>query len=381
MAGGVPESGRQDERPQADLVEFGRRAVEGADLEELLSEAAAEVASSLGVKFVKILEYMPEERHLKVRAGFGWDQGVIGHATVGADLESPAGFALQTGEPVISNRLDEEERFRIPPLLSDHEVKSAVNVIIKNGANVFGVLEADSRIPMTFSAAEVRFLQGYANILAFVIEQKRLVEQNLQFARMQEMFFNELQHRMKNNNQRLLSLINLQLSDATNIEARENLEKIATRILALSRVNEQLTAGMSPQKVDLGQYLLAVVASLFDFRRDVAADIRLETDVAMVEIGTEHAQAIGLMVNEFLTNSFKHAFKGGGTFKIDLQREADRATLRLRDDGPGFGANIKIGLGLKLIEALARQLDAEVRWPPGEGTTLEIVLPLNRTTG
>jgi len=54
-----------------------------------------------------VLEYVPEEKRLVVRAGFGWPPGVVGVASVGADLASPAGFALRTGKPIISNHLRE----------------------------------------------------------------------------------------------------------------------------------------------------------------------------------------------------------------------------------------------------------------------------------
>ena len=137
---------------RAELVDFGQRAAEGADLDELLHDAAEEAARSLEVRFVKVLEYLPDEKRLLVRAGVGWGEGVVGHATVGADLESPAGYALQTGQPVISNDLDQEERFRIPELLREHGVRSAVNVIIRSKQQIFGVLEADSREPRVFSA-------------------------------------------------------------------------------------------------------------------------------------------------------------------------------------------------------------------------------------
>src|SRR5919106_580910 len=152
---------------RAELADFGLRAAEGADLDGLLQGAAEEAARSLGVSFVKVLEYLPDEKRLLVRAGVGWGEGVIGSATVGADIESPAGYALQTGQPVIANDLDKEERFRIPDLLRDHGVKSAVNVIIKSSRHIFGVLEADSRQPRIFAQDDIKFLQGYANILSF----------------------------------------------------------------------------------------------------------------------------------------------------------------------------------------------------------------------
>ena len=328
---------------------------------------------SLDVQYVKVLEYLPDDKRLLVRAGVGWDDGVVGRTTIGADLKSPAGYALQTGQPVIANDLDREERFRIPDLLSQHGVKSAVNVIIRSKRHIFGVLEADSRAPREFADDDIKFLQGYANILSLAIDQARLVDQNAELAAEKDMLLRELQHRIKNNNQQLISLINLQLGTVTNIEARENLQKVAQRIMALTSVSQQLRGGVRPHLIDVGQYLLALIGNLFNFQADAAAEVKLAAEVAQIEIATDRAQALGLIVNEFLTNSFKYAFRGrSGTLAVTLSHEDGDATLVLGDDGPGMPAEIRSGLGMKLIDLLCQQIEAEATWQRGAGTCLTL---------
>jgi two-component sensor histidine kinase len=363
---------------RAHLADFGLLAVEGADLDELLHQAAAEAARSLDVSYVKVLQYLRDEKRFLVRAGVGWGEGVVGTARIGADIESPAGYALQTGRPVISNELHKEERFRVPQLLREHGVKSAANVIIKARENIFGVLEADSREPRAFGEGDLKFLQGYATLLAFAIEQARLHEQHAQLAAQHELLLQELQHRVKNNNQSLLSLIHLQLATVTNVEARENLQKIENRIRALGFVNAQLQSGARANVVDLGQYLMAIIASLFNFQNGGETEVKLTTQISQVEVSTERAQAIGLILNEFLTNSFKYAFgEGRGHFSLDLTHEGGRAALVLADDGPGMPEAARPGLGLSLIDVLSKQLEGEVRWdPPGGGTRLTLEFPI-----
>ena len=363
---------------RAKFADFGLLAVEGTDLDELLHQAAVEAARSLDVSYVKVLQYLPDEKCFLVRQGVGWGEGVVGAARIAADIESPAGYALQTGRPVISNELHKEERFRIPQLLREHDVKSAANVIIKARENIFGVLEADSREPRTFGEDDLKFLQGYATLLAFAIEQARLHEQHAQLAAQHELLLQELQHRVKNNNQSLLSLIHLQLANVTNIEARENLQKIENRIRALSFVNTQLHSGARANLVDLGQYLMAIVASLFNFQNDGETDVKLTTQISQVEVSTERAQAIGLILNEFLTNSFKYAFgEGRGQFSLHLGHENGRAQLVMADDGPGMPEGARPGLGLSLIDVLTKQIEGEARWdPPGRGTRLTVEFPI-----
>jgi hypothetical protein len=97
---------RQRVRQQEILAELGVLALQGTPFGQLLDHTARLTAEGLEAEFCKVLEYLAAERRLLVRAGVGWDEGVIGVASVGADLESPAGYALQTGKPVISNHLE-----------------------------------------------------------------------------------------------------------------------------------------------------------------------------------------------------------------------------------------------------------------------------------
>jgi GAF domain-containing protein len=76
---------------------------------------------------------------------------VVGNATVGADLASPAGYALRTGKPVISNHLENEQQFRTPELLVEHGIRRAMNVILQGDGSPFGVLEVDSQSEGEFS--------------------------------------------------------------------------------------------------------------------------------------------------------------------------------------------------------------------------------------
>ena len=102
-------------------------------------------------EFSKVLEHIPAENCFLVRAGdrpmgsAPYSCRRRGVATIGADLASPAGFALRTGKPVISNHLENEDRFRTPELLMRYAIHRAMNVILQGDGRPFGVLEVDSR--------------------------------------------------------------------------------------------------------------------------------------------------------------------------------------------------------------------------------------------
>jgi PAS domain S-box-containing protein len=151
------------------LTEFGRVALLPAGFDVLLQEAARLAASGLKTEFAKVLTPVPGESRLLVRAGVGWAAGIVGHATIGADFESPAGYALHTGQPVLSNQLAEERRFRTPQLLAEHGVARAINVLIDGRDRPFGVLEVDSSHRGQFTRHDTAFLQALANLLGLAI--------------------------------------------------------------------------------------------------------------------------------------------------------------------------------------------------------------------
>lgn len=161
-------------RQQSVLADFGLRALEAEGLDALLTAAATHCAEGMRARFCKILEYLPAEDRLFMRAGVGWAPGVVGATWFAVDLDSPAGFAFRTGKPVISNHLAREARFRTPRVLAEHGVKRATNVLIPaEGERPWGVLEVDSRDPGKFDAPDVQFLQSMARLLGIAIARER----------------------------------------------------------------------------------------------------------------------------------------------------------------------------------------------------------------
>src|SRR3954449_4524873 len=117
---------------QQDLVAgFGRFALQTDSLQRIFDEASMVAAEGLDARFAKVLEYLPGEMGFVVRSGVGWREGIVGHARVGGDLQSPAGYAFRSGKSVISNHLCDEQRFRTPKLLEEHGIRSAINVLIQ----------------------------------------------------------------------------------------------------------------------------------------------------------------------------------------------------------------------------------------------------------
>lgn len=354
---------------------FGARAAERPDVDEMLSLACQEVADAVNVHHVKVLEYIREDNQLLLRAGVGWRPGVVGKVRLPAGLESAAGFTLQTGKPTIANDLATEERFHVPKLLIDHGVRSAVNVLIKSRDYTFGVLEADSVEPRAFAQAEVDALQGFANVLALVVVQSQLADENYKLSKRTELLFQELSHRTKNNNQMLQSIINLQKKKANMLEVNLALDDVLNRIYILNSIDDFLTLVDDTERIDVASYLGAVSGKLFSTFSDASNRVRLKTDLADGSLLRSQAQGLAIIVNEFITNSFKYAFKDGGVLSLKMCFESEAAILEMSDDGPGIPPDTPPGLGMQITEAITRQLGGEMQWLKGKGTRLRIALP------
>jgi len=164
-------------KQQTILAKFGELALQSDDLDEILTEACHLVGQALGTDLAKVLELQEDGETLLVRAGVGWKPGVVGEVTIMATHNSSEGYALRTGEPMISPDIAKETRFTYSPFLTDNGVKAVANVIIIGGRGKppFGVLQIDSREPRHFTDGETTFLRSYANLLAGAVDRLRVI--------------------------------------------------------------------------------------------------------------------------------------------------------------------------------------------------------------
>ena len=372
-------------RQQEILAELGVSALRGASFNQLLDDAARMAAEGVQAEFSKVLEHIPTEKRFLVRAGVGWEPGIVGVETVGDDLASPAGFALRTGQPVIANQLENEERFRTPELLVKHGVRRAMNVILQGEGRPFGVLEVDSRFEHEFSAHDITFLQGAANLLGMAIEREHY-EQSLKAALgRQEVLLKEITHRVKNSLAIVASMLKLQAREVSDPALTPHLEKAASRVSAVAKVHEHIHQGNGPDQLDLGIYVTDICQDL----NDAVPLCRIEVAVEPgINVMTDRAVPIALMANELITNAAKYAYQDSqsGTIWVRVARGADDTIeLSVRDEGRGLPTDFELrsapGLGMRILGALSRQLNATIevrRLDPG--TEFVVTAPREATS-
>jgi two-component sensor histidine kinase len=356
---------RQRIRQQELLAELGVLALQRTSFTDLLNHTARMTAEGLDAEYCKIMEYIPADKRLLVRAGVGWGEGVVGNASVGADLDSPAGYALQTGKPVISNHLENEERFRTPELLVEHGIRRAMNVILQGDGLPFGVLEVDSRSEGEFGEHDIAFLQGAANILGMAIEQQQY-QRKLQAALdRHQILLKEVNHRVKNSLQVVSSMLHLQANAVGDPELSERLMEASTRILAVGRAYNRLAYNADYENIDLVGYL-----------REVAEDLGTAVTPCTIQLDTPRE----------ILNAGRHAYPDSpdGVIRLQLVRgDDDKAvSISVSDEGVGLPSDFDPArskrLGTRIVQALAGQLGAELtRQESTRGTHLTLVVPLH----
>jgi PAS domain S-box-containing protein len=235
-----------------------------------------------------------------------------------------------------------------------------------------------SCFPVALSVSAIDAGQGRISgftCVAVDISSRRAHEELQRTAlREKETLLKEVYHRVKNNLQVVSSLFQLQLRRLPDGAARAILRQCADRVRAMALVHEKLCQLDDHEAIDIGAYVRELCETLAAAHGARERGIRITHEVEALSIGLEASMPLGLLLNELLCNSLKHAFPAragapGGTICVRLRRtDAGRGRLEVEDDGVGFGAQVDLeqptSLGLRLVESLARQLGGTLHLPP-----------------
>jgi len=158
---------------QALVAELGQSALTGLDLPALMHNAVSLIAKTLDVEYCKVLDLLPDGEELILRSGFGCPADAVNPVTVGAGLDSQAGYTLVSDEPVVVEDLRTETRFSGTTFLHQLGLISGISVIISGKPHHFGVLGVHTTRLRTFTRDDIHFVQSVANVLALAIERKQ----------------------------------------------------------------------------------------------------------------------------------------------------------------------------------------------------------------
>lgn len=194
------------------------------------------------------------------------------------------------------------------------------------------------------------------------------------------LLLSELRHRMKNNFQTVQSLLRLQKARTPNFSTKNELANLEMQIAALNGVDGELLVAEANQSLDLGAYLRRLLGKLKDAFGANPSLVRFRMDIDAIDVPCRTAANIGLLVNEAITNSLKHAVPDGASeIYVSLKRADIIAILSISDNGPGFQVpELRHVGGIGLMKRLAERARATLERDLGRpGTCYTIRIPLS----
>ena len=239
------------------------------------------------------------------------------------------------------------------------------------------------RIPIEVNMSDYRDMEGRVigriGVFRDISERKRADEVLKSALREKEVLLREIHHRVKNNMQVISSLINLQAARLEDPRAREMLRESQRRIRTMALIHEKLYQSTDLNRINFSEYVRSLCVHLFHGFQVDPTKIRLNLDLEDISLDVSSSIPCGLIVNELVSNSLKHAFPDGreGEIAVHFHRtDGEGLELRVSDDGVGFPPDLDFRntgtLGMQIVTMLAEQIDGTISREGGRGTSFRI---------
>lgn len=276
----------------------------------------------------------------------------------------------------------EREFMEIPDTLADCRMQDNALCTSDPGLRFYAgaLLKTDEGLPLgtlcvlDFKPRELNSLQKET---LQVLAKQIMAQLNLRAAlARQELLRKEIDHRVKNSLASVAAMVKLQIARAKEPALRSALDAVEHRVRTVALLHEELYRTSEFDRIELSRYLGTIQEML---QESAPAGVSIQLEAAPLVVASSQAAAVGVIVSEFVINSFKYAFPEGrpGRISLKLEVDGDAARLMCRDDG--IGANIdavKRGLGLRLIEAYALQVGGKARFSDAApGLALAVTFP------
>ncbi len=193
-----------------------------------------------------------------------------------------------------------------------------------------------------------------------------------------DVLLKEIHHRVKNNLQIIISLLNLQsgyIKDESTLKAVKDGQN---RVRSMALVHEKFYQADELTEIDFGDYVEKLTQYIYQSYGDKTDRVKLLIDTDYVGLDMDTAMPSGLLVNELVSNAYKYAFPGNrsGEIKISLKKSGNKINLKISDNGVGLPSDFKMegseSLGMQLIQALTDQLDGKLDLNVDKGTQFSI---------
>jgi PAS domain S-box-containing protein len=354
-------------KQQEALAQLGERALAETDIESLLNDAVRAVALTLPVDFVKVLELMPGDNDLLLRAGFGWKADYVGSIVISKQRDDYARHILDAAVPVITADFTSETRFVAPQYLHNHGCVSGMSTIITGqDGRAYGVLGVCTLKRREFSERDSSFVVAVANLFAGAIQRRQLEQRH-------ELMIRELRHRSGNLFSQLLALFSQTARNSRNMA--ELMSSYQARVMALANAHRLITeAGW--KSTSLKELLRVVLGPFLDRTIFGGPHVNLEADPMF---------SLSAALHELTSNAVKHGSlsRPQGRLELSWTTAPTSGGMMLAFDwiernGPPARRPRRTGFGSRLINlVIERQMSGEVHTTYArEGFSMRMIVPL-----
>ena len=287
-------------KQQEALAQLAERAMAEPDLESLLNDVVSTVARTLAVDLVCVLELLPGDADLLLRAGCGWTSGLVGSVIASTDAESCAHYTLQSPLPVITPDFAAETRFKTDPYLQRHGCVSGVNVAIAGrDERHYGILGVSTKTRRQFAAQEIAFLAAVAHLLASAVARRQLEQRH-------ELMIRDMRHRSGNLFSQLLALFSQTARSSRSIE--DLATKYRARVLALADAQRLITES-GGNSIPFTELLYVLLGPYLDRTSLSGPNIELQSDPVF---------NLSAALHELADNAVKHGSLSRPAGRLDL---------------------------------------------------------------
>jgi PAS domain S-box-containing protein len=354
-------------KQQEALAQLGERALAETDIERLLKDAVSTVALVLPVDFVKILELMPGDNDLLLRAGFGWKENFVGSIVMSKEHDGYARYILSAAVPVITADFATETRFATPQYLRGHGCVSGMSIVIAGrDGRAYGVLGVCTGKQGYFSEQDCSFLAAVANLVAGAIQRRQLEQRH-------ELMIRELRHRSGNLFSQLLALFSQTARNSRNMA--ELINSYQARVMALANAHRLITeAGWKSTPLD--ELLRVVLGPFLDRTTFSGPHVDIEADPMF---------SLSAALHELASNAVKHGSlsRPQGRLELSWSTAPTKRGMTLTFDwvernGPPARRPRRTGFGSRLIGlVIERQMNGKVDTSfTREGFAMRMIVPL-----
>ncbi|HRH65970.1 MAG TPA: histidine kinase dimerization/phosphoacceptor domain -containing protein [Bacteroidia bacterium] len=291
------------------------------------------------------------------------------------------GFVRLTGmekEKVIGKRLEEIQVYSNVHSEIEHSLAEKHSRIFESNVtthNLENIWISSTLTPIYDDSGKLKKLVLVDTNITSSKHMQQQIEQSL---KEKEVLLKEIHHRVKNNLQIIISLLNLQSGYIKDEQTLKAVKDGQNRVRSMALVHEKFYQAEELTEIDFGEYVEKLSQFLFQSYGDKTDRVQVVVESDHVALDMDTAMPCGLLVNEIVSNAYKYAFPGSmeGEIKIQLNRADGRVIMKISDNGIGLPEGFSIenseSLGMQLIQALTSQIDGELNVSRENGTAFTV---------